>query len=224
MIPQIPLALQAEIKAFIVAACRRGERIWRNFAFEEDSITGAFLSKFETDVQYKKIDNQLWTWNVDYLKFRGRGPGAFENIHGSDGIFQIEVKNEFDKIIFSKGLLFQAKKVNGSLTDLKPQVQQMEKLVPNSSVAFIYGPEGFKATLGRDIVSQVTKKNSFMFEKDIANVLANDFLDCSVGKVGLIFDYGQGKLFVIDEFGLSKRMIGLQRPKENVIIEIQRLR
>ncbi|MDN3586086.1 hypothetical protein QWY86_05370 [Pedobacter aquatilis] len=187
---------------------------------KQDAIIGAFLANFETGRHVERIKNQLWQWNVDYFKFRGRGKGAFESVHGSDGIFQIIVKDKFNNTIFQKGLLFQAKKVNGSFSDLKPQVRKMETLSPLSSVAFIYGPNGFKATKGTDILhNDITQKNSFLFEHDIATILAEDFINCTIGKIDLTFDAEQGKLFLVDTFGQKKRIIGLQRPSDDVEIK-----
>lgn len=225
MIPRVPDELLNVIRSFIIDACRKGEDVWENFSHEEDAITGAFLANFEKRPQAVRVRDEIWRWNVDYFKFRGRGKGAFESVHGSDGIFQIIVKDQFGNVIFQKGLLFQAKKVNGSFSDLKPQVAKMEKLSPLSSVAFIYGPDGFKATRGIDIINNdITRRNSFLFEHDIATILARDFIDCVIGKIDLTFDASQGKLFIVDPFGTRRRIIGLQRPSEDIEIQIQQIR
>ncbi|MES2379344.1 MAG: hypothetical protein V4553_22320 [Bacteroidota bacterium] len=225
MIPNVPEDLLLIIRDFLVKACKKGETVWKNFAHEEDSITGAFLSKFETDKHYERIGKERWEWNVDYFKFKSKGLGAFEKAHGTDGIFQIIVKDKFDKIVFRKGLLFQAKKINGSLSDLKGQITKIEKLASLSSVAFVYGPNGFKATKGTDIIdNDITSKNNFLFEKDISTIIAHDFIDCTIGKIDLFFDYDQDRLFLIDEFGLKKRVISLNKPKQDVEIQIKQLR
>lgn len=224
MITQIPIAVQQAIRDFLIGACRRGEGVWKNFEHEEDAITGGFLANFSTEPHIQQVGKQVWAWEVDYFKFRGRGKGAFESVHGSDGIFQIIVKDQQGHIDFRKGLLFQAKKVNGSFSDLVPQVQKMEKVARNSSVAFIYGPNGFKATLGSDIIANVTKKNSFLFEHDIAKIIADDFINCTVGKVDLFFDREQEALLLVDPYGLTQRSINLKKPSNDIEIQIKRLR
>src|SRR5262249_25170545 len=137
----IPRPVLARIADHLRAGCRRGEQGWEFAHDEEDTITGDLCSSLRVGWRrVSGVSDGYWRWRCTYTKFRGRGPGAEEHIIGADGIVQLEVENVKTGRIITKGLLFQAKKVDSvDPSDLLDQVGKMERLMANCSAVFEYG-------------------------------------------------------------------------------------
>ena len=76
-----------------VARAKRG--YWSAFA-EEDTLTGALLSKLQAAgrkvvvAEEEQSRGGVWTWEIDYHKFRSKPKGAPEGTLGADAIFTIK--------------------------------------------------------------------------------------------------------------------------------------
>jgi hypothetical protein len=168
----------------------RAEVGWESGSDEEDTLTGDFCGALRTDWVSTAGDRGLWFWRVRYKKFRGRGRGALEKALGADGIFEIEARPDGQEVV-TKGVLFQAKKDRGSSRrDLREQVRQMETVVPGGSAVFEFGPNGYKAASGADMLPdlQIGTRTLPHPRNTMGEYLADQFLPCRSGKRGMYYD------------------------------------
>lgn len=71
---------------------------------DEDSLTGALGQELSRRPLMTVFDGMsMYALKTNWKKVRGRGPGAPENLYGLDGIFQLEVLDEFGNVIVKKG-------------------------------------------------------------------------------------------------------------------------
>jgi hypothetical protein len=183
-------ALQDRYLAGVASA----EAHYDQHSADEDSVTGALgeaLAAREPMV-FRGPAGQ-YTVNVTYRKVRGRGRGAPEKIFGADGIFQIEIADASGRQIRAKGLPFQAKKGwKGKDRQLLDQAKRMELHVPGG-VIIDYSNEGYRACSAQAAVAANGSRpqvDRFGVMKRLGQVLSTDFLECTIGKVGLFYDNG----------------------------------
>lgn len=170
----------------IRTAVENAEEGFDDHEADEDVISGDLGGQLRSRVRGRLGDI---IWETRSHKLPGRGKGAPEKIFGADGVFEIKIYDvETDKLIISKGLPYQAKK-NGSSQGLLDQVENLQKL-SCSSVVIDYGPEGFEGIKEKDVLTakgnlkNVSKEN----KKSLGDILAGDFLDCTVGRKGITYN------------------------------------
>lgn len=184
-----------------------GPAAWNSAQGEEDTITGDLCSQLRRPWTTVTIEDAQWQWRVDYKKLRGRGPDAPEKATGCDGVVFIEVSASDGSPIVSKGLLFQAKKGRlGSTSELTAQVESMEGIAPTGSAVFEYSEDRFTATSGATYLGSSAKgRRDHEARASLGTFLANDFLSCSVGLLGMYFDAVRQVLIVSDQGAVTQR-------------------
>ncbi len=167
-----------------------GLTAWDSAQGEEDTMTGDVCSQLRAPWSTATTKDATWQWRVDYTKLRGRGQGAPEKTTGCDGVVFIEISPPGGSSVISKGLLFQAKKGRlGSRADLLEQVTSMEQLAPNGTAVFEYSPDRFTATPGADFLeSSPQDRRDHAARASLGSFLADEFLSCTVGVLGMYFD------------------------------------
>lgn len=183
-----------------------GPPAWHSAHGDEDSITGDFCSQLRRPPTYRVVGGVQWEWRVDYTKLRGRGPGAPEKLTGCDGIVSIEVAGPEGSPGVSKALLFQAKKGRiGSDSELIEQVTSMEGIAPHGSAVFEYNQDRFTAMSGQSYLESSPKyRRDHEARPSIGSFLAEEFLACSVGLLGVYFDAVRQVLVVPDNGNASQ--------------------
>jgi hypothetical protein len=184
----IPNPIFEAIQKHLRAVGNDAQTAWPAANAEEDTLTGDFCGRLRTEPQRIRINGgQQWEWSVRYKKFRGRGKGAFEKRSGADGIIDIEVTTDGEKLY--KGLLFQAKKgglgVDARLTE---QVRNMENLAKGSSAIFDYRKDGYRAVPGDVFLERPDRRIVEGEEHSLGSFLGDEFLPCDRGLRGMYYD------------------------------------
>jgi len=204
----IPAPLFRTIRVYLIDRTAHAEQGWNAGADEEDTLTGDFGGSLRTGGWTESPENgTLWRWRVTYKKFRGRGKDAIEKDTGADGIFQIDVYRAGETLIVSKGVLFQAKKYQGSSrSELIKQVRDMERTAPGGSAIFEFGPDGYRGASGRDILGARESDPDRIPhpEERLGNYLAYRFMPCKSGLRGMYYDAVREILVVPLEDGQVK--------------------
>ncbi|MCL2041492.1 MAG: hypothetical protein FWG84_05560 [Bacteroidales bacterium] len=182
--PEVKKAIESHIYSAISSAKSR-----KHHFTSEEKLTGAIFSlliKDETKIEIN-IDGkiEIWTYSIIFKETRGNCKNAPETTLGTDGIIELIVnENGREK---KKSLLVQAKmdwKTKNSELYL-----QCFKMVPffGSAIVVNYTDEGFE-TFGADDVffNQGRKPEE---KKQFEDILANDFLDCKIGAVGMYYEF-----------------------------------
>lgn len=193
MPPRIPRAVKDAIKAYLREQGNSAQTDYAEASGSEDTLTGAFgkhLKKDPTGVRGERG----WKWRIRWRKVRSSSRRSAEEKHtGADGIIQLEVFHA-DGNVFTKGLLFQAKKEDDKdLTRLKEQCGKMEKLAPSGSAIFVYGSGCY---FGRPSTTWDRMSNASVSASRIGDFLADEFMDCRVGQEGLFYEAERGTLVV----------------------------
>lgn len=186
----LPNGLKSLIRDRYLAGVSDAQMKYPFSAGDEDSLTGALGSNISMPSQMIFSEGQRrFSYQISYHKIRGRGPGAPEKRLGADGIFQIEVNDERGKR--RKGLPFQAKKgwrnADHSLFD---QAHLMLETA-GDGIVIDYRKDLYSACRAEDVLhSQADRRVADRAGKiqPLGQMLANDFLDCTIGKPGLFFD------------------------------------
>jgi hypothetical protein len=186
--PRLFEALQDRYSAGVANA----EAHFDQHSADEDSITGALgQSLAMREPMVFRGARGEYIVQVTYRKLRGRGRGAPEKMFGADGIFQIEVADESGMPLRSKGLPFQAKKDwKGKDPQLFEQAKRMQAHM-QAGVIIDYSKEGYRAcTVHTAIAASGSRRqvDRFGAMKRLSQVLSADFLECTIGKVGLFYD------------------------------------
>lgn len=188
----LPENLIRQIRDRYLAGVSDAQAKFRFSADEEDSLTGALGQAISTAAPmiYQENGNS-YLWQVTYQKLRGRGVGAPEKLFGADGIFEIEVFDAEGQPIRQKGLPFQAMK-NWSKPRQKLLDQASDMLhAVGHGIVIDFEDDGYMA-LPAGAVIQAEGRASAMREseqlRDLGHVLADDFLDCKIGSIGLHYD------------------------------------
>jgi hypothetical protein len=159
---------------------------------DEDSLTGALGQAISTkDWVTSSVDGQNYHWRIYYRKIRGRGAGAPEKHYGTDGIFQIEVADASGQLLRRKGLPFQAKKGWSSLDrSLASQAGKMLDMA-GDGIVIDYTDHGYTACSASSVIlahGQRTEAIKAGAVQPLGQALANEFLNCEIGKKGLFFN------------------------------------
>jgi hypothetical protein len=170
--------------------------VWAAASEDEDTLTGEVGALLRQPRSSVFVTRSVWHWRVDYTKFRGRGSDALEHHTGADGLFSVEVWDaEGNGTV--KGLLFQAKKGRvGRAKELREQVTEMERIVPGVSAVFEYNRELFRAARGTSYLEAVDEGLAPTREtlRGLGDFLADDFLECESGALGLYYDANRRNL------------------------------
>lgn len=201
----IPPGVFRDIQTHLREQTAHAEQGWEAGSDEEDTLTGDFCGSLRTSGWVESRENGTrWQWRVTYKKLRGRGRDAPEKMTGADGVFQVEVRPSDTPLFIPKGILFQAKKYQGSSrSDLITQVEEMERIAPGGSAVFEFGPDGYFGVSGRDVIvsQQIDPKRIPHPERPLGSYLADEFLPCEAGLRGMYYDAVRGNLSVPLERG-----------------------
>lgn len=172
---------------------------------DEDSLTGALGQSLAIPRnQVFTVGHKTYSISIGYTKLRGRGKNAPEKIFGSDGIFQIEVKDDQGVVIRSKGLPFQSKKNwTGTNKNLAKQAADMEQHTPGG-IVMDFSQRGYKACPAQSVVRAEGNRRVLTEEgqmRGLGQILGDDFLNCTIGTIGLYFD-PERELYVRPDRGL----------------------
>jgi len=159
---------------------------------DEDSLTGALGQALSRRPEMKfSSGNADYAVKVDWVKLRGRGLNAPEKLYGPDGIFQIEIIDEWGQVIRRKALPFQAKtNWKGTNPALAKQCRDINKSL-GSGIVVNFTANGYevcstKAAAQRAGRHGLVKEAGLL--KPLGQLLGNEFLDCTVGRIGLFYD------------------------------------
>lgn len=212
----IPTNTLAAIKAHLISSSQKSEKRWKSVKDEEDSATGDFCGQLSTDwTNFSELDRAKGRWRINYRKFGSRR-NSLEPKTGADGIFQIAIFNSEGRVIYRKGLLFQAKKEPiKKKTGLFEQIEKMNNYTTNNGNAvFIYGENGYFGMTGETYKANPEIRN---FDKhySIGSFLADEFIECKVGVEDLYFSVAEEKLFIPREEPLEGDL------EHSMIIEVK---
>lgn len=159
---------------------------------DEDAVTGALGQSLATLHPLTVAGLGMeYSITISYRKIRGRGKGAPEKRYGADGLFQLSVHHRGGRLLRVKGLPFQSKTMwRGVNKSLYGQVQTMQEML-RSGVVVDFSPTGYKAcTIQAAIAARGSRPtlDRFGLMRPLGQILGHDFLNCTVGSVGLHFD------------------------------------
>ena len=184
---QMPSQVFAAIQNHLRTASELGEHGWEAGEDEEDTLTGHYLGKLQTD-HWKVFFTPVgrWRWRVIYKKFASKSLDAPEKHLGADGIVQIEIEDVRRRELQYKGLLFQAKKRGKyQKKQLLKQAKQMEEIVPGGSAVFEYGPRQYFGIEAEIVLGHKRLEDSNDEATRLGDFLADKFMPCTVGRRGL---------------------------------------
>jgi hypothetical protein len=158
---------------------------------DEDSLTGALGQAISMEpINYRTTTGEF-NVRIYYSKLRGRGHNAPEKRYGPDGVFQIDVRDMDDRILRRKGLPFQAKKNwQGRDNQLVKQAGDMIREI-GGGIVVDFSPDGYKTCSAAAVIQaggNRTQVQNLSPMRDLGQILANDFLDCTMGTKGLYYD------------------------------------
>ena len=194
----LPESVLKAIRLRYRAGVYEAEHAHQDAAANEDALTGALgaLIRAQGAVFVDVGDGRMFRVEMRYSHVRGHGPGAPEKKYGTDGIFQIAVVDDRDgRRIVTKGLPFQAKS-KWSKRDVLRQAQAMDSGVA-PGIVVEYLPGHYSACLTRDVLAHGGSKRAIVRSGSmhaLGELLAGDFLDCTVGTRGLFYD-GEHEVF-----------------------------
>ncbi|HKY22042.1 MAG TPA: hypothetical protein VJM31_12565 [Vicinamibacterales bacterium] len=158
---------------------------------DEDSLTGALGQAISMDPVTFNINGARYEVSISHTKLRGRGKNAPEKRFGADGLFQIEMTDAEGRSIRRKGLPFQCKKRwSGPNQQLVKQCADMESEV-GSGLVIDFSPNGYTACMAVDAIQAGGSRRRAQVSgkmKQLGQTLANDFLNCTIGQIGLFYD------------------------------------
>jgi hypothetical protein len=209
----VPDKVLDAIRVHLLHACKTAEEGYRGGSAQEDVLTGALCERLRLEPA-KNVNvpsGEVWCFAVQWNKFRvGKEGSREEGEIGADGIVQFEVFKAYGEEVYTKGLLFQAKKEGDPHAKrLRGQVRSMEALAPGSSAVFYYGEAGYRA-----VASDVLAGRSGSHEvpdpgvagAPLGEFLAGRFLACEVGTEKLYYDHADETLFVPQRSGAYRRV------------------
>jgi len=165
---------------------------------DEDTMTGHLGALLRVKNKRVTVPSEgqeiwgVWTWSLDYYKFRGRGKGATEAYLGADGLFELSLNIGYRKE--TKSLLFQSKLDWERDSNL---LAQSIKLSTWREAAFVinYTDKGFQAILIDDAIKSKGKYSEKMGNVPLERFLDENFIACLVGDTDLKYDARARKLF-----------------------------
>lgn len=192
MLLNLPDLVVAALRDRYLAAVADAQAGFASARGDEDALTGALgqeLSRRPGLVV--QVGSSEYFVKVDWSKPRGRGHNAPEKLYGTDGIFQLEVTDEHGRVIGKKGLPFQAKtEWKGKDKALAGQSAAIDNSL-RGGIVINFTPNGYEACPTSAATQfggshPMVKKAGML--KSLGQILADDFLNCTVGTVGLFFD------------------------------------
>lgn len=201
----LPAAVINILRDRYAAGVANAEAIFDQHRGDEDAVTGALGQALAIGEPIRfQLESQKYEIDISYRKIRGRGPRAPERVYGSDGIFQIRVKDKTGQIVAQKGLPFQSKmNWKGKDSSLLKQIKTMEETTPGG-IVIDFALTGYKACTAKAAMAASGNRRSvekFGAVQPLGQVLSRDFLDCTVGRRGLFYDADKesyGQLFPVD--------------------------
>ncbi len=186
----LPNGLKTLIRDRYLAGVSDAQAKYPFSAGDEDSLTGALGNNISMPSEMVFSDEHgRYAYQISYQKLRGRGRGAPEKRLGADGIFQIEVNDERGQR--RKGLPFQAKK--GWRSSDPSLFEQTHRMIETAGDGIVidFRKDQYSACRAEDVVhNQADRRLVDRLGKvrPLGQLLADDFLDCTIGKPGLFFD------------------------------------
>jgi len=220
----IPDEVKAKIKEHLNSKYPDAIEGYYSASEDEDSLTGDLGATFRIKNQKVNVKQDeikgIWKWSINYIKFRGRGNNATEKRLGADGIIELKLDRGFRQE--KKSVLFQSKK-NWKQKDTK-LIEQTALLSTWREAAFIlnFTPEIYETFNIDTILKYQGKKPEGLDNKNIAEFLGDDFLECLVGDADLAYDAKKKLLkwrtmegmIVGTKFGINHRLtINVKAPK-----------
>jgi hypothetical protein len=175
MLP-IPDFISNQLRDHLLSECPFAQAGWEFANQDEDTLTGDFFGRLRTNWQ----TSEDYEWRFHYNKVRGRGKSALEKKIGADGIITLHYRNPKTLDDYYKSLIFQAKKENSPINNL--QWSKMKRFFPNGNMVVVYGSNGY--------YSYVENTNN---RTDLCLLIANNFLNCTIGIEGLYYDHDSNK-------------------------------
>jgi hypothetical protein len=186
----LPHGLKSLIRDRYLAGIADAQAKFDMSSADEDALSGALGNEISMAHSMTFSDgHRTYLYRTSYKKIRGRGPGAPEKRLGADGIFQIDVHD--DRGERRKGLPFQAKKEwHGTDAKLFSQVHQMVETAGDGMVVDFRPGNYTGCTAMAAIQGQADRRiiSAAGNMRTLGELLADDFLDCNIGKPGLFFD------------------------------------
>jgi hypothetical protein len=200
----LPQSLLGELRTHIVGACEQAESGYRSGRGREDAVTGALGERLRLEpIKYVVTLEGTWGFSVLWNKFRSASGGSREEREiGADGIFQFELYRGYGEEVYTKGLLFQAKKDDDNdLERLFGQCQPMEELVAGGGALIEYAEDAYTAMDCRTALRSQQTVRPIRPDFDaqgtsLGDYLAGRFLACEVGSEELYYDLHTETLFV----------------------------
>jgi hypothetical protein len=180
---------------------------------DEDSLTGALGSVlrqhthgglFVGDIEYR--------WKTTSRKLRGRGKGAPENRTSMDAIVELEVWLN-GEIKGRKSLPVQSKKLwHGTDRLLGEQAGKIAAL-PGGGIIIDYEPDIYSAVDARTAAKAGGNRAKVPPDaiRELGDVLAEEFLECTVGSRNVYFDAERELLVQMEAGGVRATPIGVDR-------------
>lgn len=187
----LPPFVFRQLRDHFYARVGQAESSFRHFRADEDSLTGALgQSLLEPQKLWVGPDGEQFVWSTTFHKVRGRGHNAPEKRYGIDGVFELEVVDVVTGTTRRKGLLFQAK--NGWQTadrKLLAQTIEMRRLNANG-IVIDYADGDYRAFDAGDVVEAGGRRAEVPAQRHyrLAEVLGDQFLECTRGVIGLHYD------------------------------------
>lgn len=185
----IPDEIYRSIASHLIRSAHRAEDGYESVEEDEDSITGDFLRAIrKTWSKPTSVNEAIWRWRVTTRKFRGRGELATESLIGADGVVQVEVTTPEGEVK-RKGLLFQAKNDwRHRDATLLEQLGLMQRAAPGGSAVFDYSSLAYRG-FTPDLILRNNGRPGDSHPKRLGEFLAEDFLECHVGRRDLWYDW-----------------------------------
>lgn len=190
---------------------------------DEDALTGALGQSIAHGGTYGFLvgdERNQFSVTISWKKLRGRGLNAPEKLYGPDGLFQIEVIDEFARVVRRKALPFQAKtNWRGTSKAVFKQSRDIENSL-GGGIMVNFSDHGYeacttKAALAGNGNRLEVKKGRGL--RPLGQFLAEDFLNCTVGRQGLFFDTAEERFYGLDAAGAASIL-----PPANAITTIVR--
>lgn len=214
----LPEEVLHAIRDRYLAGVADAEAMFDQSSADEDALTGALGQAIAMPRMTQFITTQgNFVVEIGYRKLRGRGSGAPEKKFGSDGIFQIEVKDSSGSVLLRKGLPFQSKKGwRGTNSKLLSQAVHMQRETPGGIVVD-FESTGYMACPAQTVVAANGNKAQVKASghlRSLGQILGNDFLECTIGVKGLFYD-AKKETFVMRPAFPHVITTSIQRVSEN---------
>ena len=220
---QLPDDVLGELARQYRQAVARAEENYENNSADEDCLTGALSQSMADRVEGTlQHDGTNYSWKTNLKKFRGRGAGALEKELGADAIIELSIIDEDGDVVFRKSLIFQAKK-NWRTRD-KSLVGQVEKMAnaATGSIVVDYRETGYTAVRSEAVLAANGAPRSLSkgARESLGDMLADAFLECSIGGANLYYDAARARLVRSDGLHLTARRFAVARRIRSTVTKV----